>query len=187
MEMAFPIHWSKRYPLLKDALIVFGTSILFSLCALISIPLPFTPIRIVLCAQVIILFSVLLGKKGSMATLTYLAMGAMGLPIFSGGGSGIAHLLGPSGGYLVGWAVASYIIGALSERMQEKTQAKVFGVMLLGNAVIYLFGLPHLALFVGVKKSLALGLYPFIAVDLFKLILVDRALKALKVFKQKTC
>lgn len=172
----------KGQNLIRDIFIVLATSVLFGLAASISIPLPFTPVPISFTAQLVLFFSILLGKRGSYATIAYLAQGAMGLPVFANGGCGIAYLLGPTGGYLVGFAVASYVVSQFSERLKDKSQTKVFGLMALGNALIYVFGLPYLALTVGYANALNFGLYPFIATDLLKLIIAQRALKAWKFF-----
>lgn len=166
--------------LFKDVFIVLATSILFGLAAWISIPLPFTPIPISFTAQLILLASVLLGRRGAYATFAYLAQGAIGLPVFACGTCGIGCFLGPKGGYLIGFAVAAYVVGIFSERLKEKSDAKIFGLMLLGNALFYVFGLPHLALIVGHANALKLGLYPFIATDILKLMLFYRAFKLFK-------
>lgn len=182
MEFAQTLVQTKPQNLLREILIILATSIVFGLCGSISIPLPFTPVPIVFSLQAIILFSVLLGRKGAYATVAYLSQGALGLPVFAGGAGGIAYFFGPTGGYLIGFAILSYVIGVFSERMQEKSPSKVFVLMLFGNALVYVFGLPQLALFVGFKNALSLGLYPFLAADMLKLILAHRILKALKFF-----
>lgn len=167
---------------LRNLFIVLATSVLFGLVAWISIPLPFSPIPIAFTGQLILLSSVLLGKRGAYATFAYLAQGAMGLPVFSNGTSGIGCFLGPKGGYLIGFAVASYVVAIFSERIKERSSSKTFGLMLIGNALFYVFGLPHLALIIGLENALLFGLYPFIATDILKLILAQKALKALKYF-----
>ncbi|MBS0630041.1 MAG: biotin transporter BioY [Verrucomicrobia bacterium] len=173
----------KDQSFLRNLFIVLATSAVFGLVASISIPLPFTPVPISFTAQLILLFSVLLGKRGAYATFAYLAQGAIGLPVFANGASGIGCFLGPTGGYLIGFAVASYVVAVFSERMREKSASKTFGLMLVGNVLFYVFGLPHLALVVGAEKALMFGLFPFIATDILKLILAQKALKALKFFE----
>jgi len=170
----------KDQSFLRNLFIVLATSVLFSLSAWISIPLPFTPVPISFTAQIILLFSLLLGKRGAYATVAYLAQGAMGLPVFANGAGGIGYFFGPTGGYLIGFAIASFVVGLFSERMKEKSPSKVFGLMLAGNALIYAFGLPHLALLVGYKNAFRLGLYPFVATDILKLFLAQKALKVAK-------
>jgi len=180
MEITQTLTLRKPNVFLKEILLVVGMSVLFALSAWISIPFPFTPVPISFTCQLILLASVFLGKRGSYATLVYLSQGLMGLPVFAGGGSSIAYFLGPTGGYLIGFAVASYVVGTLSEQIEEKTGIKCFALMLVGNALIYLFGLPHLALMIGAQNALKLGLYPFILTDLLKLMLAAKLLKRFK-------
>ncbi len=177
MDYAQNSHLTKTQDILKSVLIVLGVSGLLSLSAWVSIPLPFSPVPVSFTAQLVLLFAALLGRKGAYATCAYVAQGAMGLPVFAGGGFGIAYLLGPTGGYLIGFVIASYVVGVLSEQMKEKSAAKMFGIMLMGNALIYVFGLPHLALMIGGSNALKYGLYPFIAADVLKLMVAQRAFK----------
>ncbi|NGX37182.1 MAG: Biotin transporter BioY [Chlamydiae bacterium] len=166
----------------RDFLIVVGASILLALSAWISVRIPFTPVPISFTAPLILMLSVLLGKRGAYATALYFLEGALGLPVFANGGCGFAYLLGPTGGYLVGFVIASYVVGCLSEQMQEKTPTKIFGIMLFGNALFYVFGVTHLALLVGYANAIKFGLIPFVGLDLFKLFLANRALKTLRFF-----
>jgi biotin transport system substrate-specific component len=78
-------------------------------------------------------------------------------------------LVGPTGGYLVGFVIAAYVVGLLAERGWDRRVETTLVAMLLGNGVIYVFGLAWLAIFVGAGKALLLGLFPFIAGDLAKL------------------
>jgi biotin transport system substrate-specific component len=154
-----------------EAIKIWGASILIALGAQISIPLPFNPVPITFGLQTLILLSAMLGSKRSFAMiLTYLAQGIIGLPVFSKGGSGIAWLLGPTGGYLVGYIFVAVIVGWLMEKLQSREGIKVFSVMLFGNALAFLFGVPFLSRFIGWEKAIQCGLVPFIGVDFFKLI-----------------
>lgn len=159
---------------------ILGASLLLCFAAWISLRLPFTPVPIVFTPQMVLFLSVLLGKRAPLAVGAYLLEGAMGLPVFAGGASGIVHLLGPTGGYLFGYLAASYVVG----RISAKTPVRAFGSMLLGNALIYLFGLPHLATFVGWENALKMGFYPFVALDLLKLLIAHSSLTCLNVFKK---
>lgn len=174
---------TKDYTWLKNLLVVLGASALLCLTALISIPLPFTPVPIVFSLQMILFFSVWLGRRGFLATLSYLGVGAMGLPVFAGGAGSVAAFMGPTGGYLVGFALASLLVAYFSERMEKKSHAKIFGLMLLGNGLVYLFGVPHLALFVGWDRAIALGLIPFVGGGVVKLMLAHQALRKVGFFK----
>lgn len=175
----------QRKSLLKECCIVLGASIIISLCAPISIPLPFTPVPIALAAQVILLLSVLLGsQRATLAVIAYLAQGAMGLPVFAAGGvQGMLRFVGPTGGYLLGYILAAFVTGLICEKMKERSEGKVFAAMIAGNCIIFLCGLAHLSHFVPMGSLLFLGLFPFIGGEIVKLILAQRALKALRFFR----
>jgi len=162
--------------------IVLGLSLLFGLVAQIAIPLPFTQVPISFTSHFILMSAVFFGRKGAYATLAYLIEGAMGFPVFSNGGGGIPYMLGPTGGYLVGFLMASFAIAYLVEQFKDKNPSKIFALMLSGNVLIYVFGIPYLAFLIGWQKALLYGLYPFIAGDLLKLMLAHKGLKALKYF-----
>lgn len=143
-----------------------------ALGARISIPLPFTPVPVTGQTLAVLLSGVVLGaRRGALALLMYLGYGAMGLPVFSMGRGGLAHLFGPTGGYLWGFVAAAFITGLLAERGWDRKAATAFLAMLLGNVVIYACGLPWLARYVGYERVLMAGLWPFIAGDFLKLLL----------------
>ncbi len=120
-------------------------------------------------------------RRGALALLLYLAMGLV-LPVYAGGTSGIATLvsrndggivLGATGGYLIGFVVAAALTGRLAELGWDRHFPGAVAAMLIGNAVIYAVGVPWLgaALHVDLPTAIALGLTPFVIVDLFKLVL----------------
>jgi biotin transport system substrate-specific component len=120
---------------------------------------------------------VLLGsRRGSLALLTYLAEGAMGLPVLAGGAAGLARLTGPTGGYLIGFVAAAFLVGWLAERGWDRRPETTLLAMVLGNVIIYAFGLPWLARFVGAGQVLAMGLWPFLPGDLGKILLATALL-----------
>jgi len=161
----------------RDALLVLGGSILIALMAQVAIPLPFSPVPVTgQTFAVLLVGAVLSSRRGALSLLAYLAEGAVGLPVFAGGGSGLPWLLGPTGGYLVGFVAAAWMVGSLCERGWDRQVRTAALAMLAGNGVIYLFGVPWLAHFVGVERVLALGLWPFVPGDLVKLALAALAL-----------
>ena len=182
MHNAQTLPISRHNQRLRDLFIVLGTSILFALSSWISIRLPFTPVPISFTCQLILMASVFLGRRGTYATFAYLGQGLMGLPIFASGGAGLAYLFGPTGGYLIGFAIASYVVGTFSEQMKDRTSGKTLLLMLTGNLMVYLFGVPHLALLIGWQKALLLGFTPFIGADVIKVMF---ALKGLKLIEKK--
>ena len=158
----------RQKALAYDAALVIGGSLLIALCSQFTIHIG--PVPITGQTFAVLLTGMLLGsRRGSMSVLAYLAQGLAGLPVFSPGGPmGLARLAGPTGGYLIGFVAAAYVVGRLAEKGWDRKMTTTFAAMLIGNAVIYAFGLPWLALLVGGEKALLLGLYPFIAGDLLK-------------------
>ena len=166
---------------LKDAMVVLGASVIIALFAPVSIPLPFTPIPISTQAHVILLLAAWLGsKRATMAVLLHLSYGAMGLPVFAGGATGILTLAGPRGGCLLGFLVAAFITGYIVERLKNRSSARVFAAMGVGNLVIYFFGIPWLARFVGWQGAFLLGMAPFVIGDLFKLLVASKVFKSVR-------
>lgn len=160
----------------RDFGIVLLASFVICLSGYVSIPLWFTPVPLALQNSVVLLIAALLGaKRGGAATFAFLAQGAMGLPVFSGGAAGFAILLGPRGGYLLGYLIASFVVGYLAER--GKSAFSTFTVLLIGNGIIYLFGALYLGKFVGMDKAFALGVAPFLIGDLLKLLISFRILR----------
>ncbi|MEA3339828.1 MAG: biotin transporter BioY [Chloroflexota bacterium] len=163
---------TRQYARLYDAALILCGSLFIALSAWVAIPLPFSPVPVTGQTLSVLLVGALLGsRRGSLCLLAYLAEGAFGLRVFAGGMAGLAHLVGPRGGYLVGFVAAAYVTGLLAEREWDRQTGTTLLAMLLGNVAIYAFGLPWLAIFVGIEKALPLGFYPFIAGDLAKLAL----------------
>ena len=161
---------TSHYARVYDAALVLGGSLLVTLSASIAITLPFSPVPITAQTMTVLLIGALLGsRRGAMCMATYVFQGAMGLPVFAGGMGGLAILAGPRGGYLLGFIAAAFVTGLLAERGWDRRVGTTLAAMLLGNIVIYVLGVPWLAVFVGAERALPLGLYPFVAGDLFKL------------------
>ncbi len=138
--------------------------------AQISIQLPFSPVPITGQTLVVLLAGLILGKnRGAAAVGSYLAQGALGLPIFAGGKSGWLTLTGPTGGYLFGFLAAAFVVGLISEMQFKRSVPQAATAMVIGNLIIYAFGLIWLARFVGENNALQLGFYPFLVGDLLKI------------------
>jgi biotin transport system substrate-specific component len=171
-----------------DILVILSGSWLIALAAQLSIPLPFSPVPITAQTFAVLLVGAVAGRRlGSLSVAAYLAQGLAGLPVFAGGTSGLGRLLGPTGGYLLGFLAAAYLVGSLAEQGWTRRVGGTLLAMLAGNLVIYLCGLPYLALFVGVEKALVAGFYPFLVGDVIKILLATLALpiswKILSIFK----
>lgn len=160
-----------------EALLIVSGSIFIALMAQVSIPLPFTPVPITGQTFAVLLVGALLGPwRGALTVGLYLVEGGLGLPVFAGGSGGLARILGPTGGYLLGFVAAAWVVGYLCRRGWDRRIPTAAIAMLAGNIVIYLFGLPWLARFVGPDPVLTYGLYPFIPGDLIKIFLAALAL-----------
>ena len=109
-------------------------------------------------------------RLGAATVLAYLLEGGMGLPVFAGGGAGWATLAGPTGGYLIGFLAAAFVLGLLAERGMGRGPISTALAMLVGTAIIYVFGVTHLGGFIGFEKAIAAGLLPFLYGDALKLI-----------------
>lgn len=174
-----PANTRSRVGLLYEAMLVVGGSAFITLFAQVAIPLPFSPVPITGQTFAVLLVGALFGgSRGGLSVLLYLLEGAVGLPVFAGGAAGLARLAGPTGGYLVGFVVAAFVVGLLAQRGWDRRVESTALAMLVGNVLIYAFGLSGLAHFVGVEKAFSLGFLPFIVGDLLKLTLAALALPA---------
>ncbi len=142
--------------------------------AYVRIPLFFTPVPITLQTFFVLLSGAVLGRKfGAVSQAVYICIGAFGLPVFQGYGYGMTHILGPTGGYLLGFIPASYAVGYLMKNKGcGEEMSRIFFAMITGLLVIYLFGVIWLKLFLGagLSASLMLGLYPFLPGEVLKVI-----------------
>lgn len=163
---------------IRSLFLVCAATFVIILSGRIAIPLFFTPIPIVLQSHVCLMMGILLGRRlGSISVALFLMLGALDFPVFSQGLGGLAVLLGPRGGYLVGYLVATWVTTYLIEQKRLSSPQLKTIAMGVGNLVIYLCGLPQLALFVGVEKAFLLGMAPFLAGDLIKLFMAYRLMK----------
>ncbi len=169
----------KRYAVLYDFMMVLSGSLILALASKISVMLPISPVPITFQTLAVLLIGATMGsKRGTLVILTYLAEGAAGLPVFAGGLSGVACMLGPTGGYLLGFIAAAYFVGACAERGYDRNLIATFAFLTAGNVIIYLFGLLWLSIYVESSMVLNLGLYPFIAGDMLKIVMASMVLPA---------
>lgn len=152
-------------------LIVLGSLFLAAL-AQIEIVLPFTPVPITGQTFGVLLIGAALGsKRGATAIVLYITEGALGLPFFAGGASGLGSLAGATAGYLAGFVGAAYIIGLLAERGLERSVRTSLIPFLVGTVIIYAFGVTWLSIVLGsFSKAITLGMIPFLVGDAIKLI-----------------
>jgi len=152
-------------------LLLVGAGVLF-LALLAQLRVQIGPVPITGQTLGVLLLGAAFGARlGALTTGAYALLGLAGLPLFAGGGSGLAYLLGPTGGYLVGFVVAAGLLGMLAQRGWDKTYVRAAGAMLLATGVVYLFGVGWLTVALGgdLSAALAAGLAPFVVGDLIKL------------------
>jgi len=170
-----------RATLVQNALLVVAGSLLVALCSQISLPLPFSPVPVTGQTFAVLLLGATLGARRSAAALIlYLAQGVAGLPVFAPGAlPGPARLLGPTGGYLLAFPLAAFVLGALIEHLPRRW-LNWLGAMLLAEAVILAAGVAWLKFLTGVSwtQAAAAGLLPFVPGELVKVALVAACLPA---------
>jgi len=164
--------------LLRAALLAILGSALVAVCAQVNVPM--VPVPMTLQTLAVLAIGGAYGSRLVAATLAlYSLEGAVGLPVFAQFTAGPAILMGPTGGYILGFIAAAGLVGFLAERGFDRNVVKMFAAMLLGAAVLYIPGLAWLSTFVGgFAKAVEYGLTPFIAGDLVKAALAALAFPA---------
>lgn len=161
----------------KDVILVLSFSLLTALFAQASFWIGLVPITGQTLA--VLLAGLLLGSvRGALSQIVYLLVGLTSIPFWfaAGGALGVARLIGPTGGYLIGFVFTAFLVGKLAERGWDKKIKTAILAMLIGNIVIYIFGLFWLSNFLPLKGLLAAGFYPFLAGDLLKILLAGLVL-----------
>lgn len=151
---------------------VIGGSLLIALTAQVSINLPFSPVPVTGQTFGVLLVGAAYGwRLGGATVVAYLGEGIAGMPVFSNGGSGWAWIEGPTGGYLLGFVAGAMVVGWLAERGWDRHPFTTAAAMVLGNIVIYIAGVWGLQRFTGWDRVWDLGVEPFIAGDIVKILL----------------
>lgn len=177
---------SWRKSLSTKQLIAFSLLIatLTGLMAQIKIYLPLTPVPITLQTFMVLVSGVILGKNwGAVSQVLYIALGAAGIPWFANGNAGLAYILGPTAGYLLGFIVTAYVMGWIYDRVIiSHDWLPLLGLMILCNLFcIYGFGLLYLAVWSNliqgnqhnVSQILWMGFFPFLIGDVLKIIVAS--------------
>jgi biotin transport system substrate-specific component len=153
--------------LTQAVLVVLGSLLL---TASAKIQVPFWPVPMTLQTGVVLFLALVMGPRLALATVAlYLAQGAMGLPVFAGTpvkGIGLAYMMGPTGGYMLGWLLAAAFVGWAAGRW--RAPLALFAICLGGVALNYLPGIAWLATFTGLEGAVAMGAAPFILGDVVK-------------------
>jgi biotin transport system substrate-specific component len=169
--------------------LVLAFSLIIALSAQIAIPLPFSPVPVTMQTLTVLLTGLLLGSRlGALTLVAYLAEGVAGLPVFAFGTSGIAVLLGPTGGYLIGFVAAAGLVGFLAERGWDRRRSTTLLAMVLGNLAIYAFGVVWLGYYLtSLSQAIKVGVVPFLAGDAIKIALAVAVLpSAWSLLRRKT-
>jgi biotin transport system substrate-specific component len=171
---------SSRSSLVQGTVIAIMGSLALWVSAKVQVPL--WPVPISMQTLVVLCLGAALGSRlGTATVLLYLAEGAVGLPVFAGTpekGLGLAYMAGPTGGYLVGFVVAAFVIGWLAERGFDRSVLKLAAAMTLGHVLILALGVAWLSQFVGIDKAWTLGVAPFYWATVIKTALGALALPA---------
>jgi len=164
--------------LVRNIALVVGGTLFVALSALVVIPLPFTPVPLSLQTFAVLLTGAALGsRRGALSMVLYLLAGVAGVPWFSAHQSGWAFA---SFGYVVGFVAAAWLVGRLAEAGADRKALKTAGMMVLGNVVIYAFGVAGLMAYTGMDlgTALAKGVAPFLVGDLIKIAVAAALLPA---------
>ena len=166
VDTLWPVRDASR--LARAALLALAGSALLTLSAKIQVP--FYPVPMTMQTLVVLLIGMAYGARLGVATIAlYLAEGAVGLPVFAGTpekGIGLAYMMGPTGGYLLGFVLAAAVAGWIAERRRDAAGLAL--AVVAGSMAIYAPGVLWLASFVGFARALELGLVPFLWGDLLK-------------------
>ena len=149
-------------------------SALTAAAAQISIPLPFTDVPFTFQPMVVLIGGLALGPRLAVASQAlYLAAGIAGLPVFAASATlppGIGRLFGPTGGYLMSYPLAAFVVGYLGARGFDRRYITSLLAMLMGLAVVFVGGVLWLSLLVGWQAALVAGFYPFVLADVMKVL-----------------
>jgi biotin transport system substrate-specific component len=158
----------------RDLALVVAGALLTAACAQISIPIPGDPVPLTGQTFAVMLCGAGLGaNRGAASMLLYLGLGLIGLPVYSDGDSGFSVIWGATGGYLVGFVIAAYVMGRLAERQHDRTPLKALPLFAIGSVIIYAIGVPWLAVSADLSlvTAMDLGIVPFIPGAIIKALL----------------
>jgi biotin transport system substrate-specific component len=158
-------------------LVVAGV-LLLTLSAKLQVPL--WPVPMTMQTYVILVIAMAYGTRlGAATVIAYLLAGALGLPVFAGTpekGIGVPYMLGPTGGYLLGFLVSTYVMGKLGERGWDRSLSLSFAAMTLGHVLMLCCGVAWLAVSFGWERAVAVGFVPFIVATIVKTVLAGLTL-----------
>lgn len=165
----------------RSAVLVAGLVGLTAISAQVSVPLPFTPVPLTLQTFAVLAGAAALGaERAVIAQISYIMLALAGAPILAGGASGATKVMGATGGYLLGFVIASYLVGKIAERGATVKIRSTVLAYLVGTIVIYTFGALWLAQFTGqgLTWAIANGVVPFLIGDAIKAVAAGAVLPA---------
>jgi len=164
---------SAERPLVRQAILVVLGSLLMWASAKVQVPM--WPVPMTMQSFVVLVIGMGYGSRLGAATVGfYLMQGALGLPVFAGTpekGIGLAYMMGPTGGYLVGFLLAAAVVGWLAERGWDRTLPLAVSAMIIGTVLLFVPGVAWLAVLIGYSKAVAAGVTPFLLASVVKLAL----------------
>jgi biotin transport system substrate-specific component len=181
-DFLVPVRVGERVsPRMRDAGLVLAGTALLILASRVAIPLLGNPVPFTLQTLAVLLVGGGLGlRRGALSAGLFVGLGVVGLPVFAESRSGVDVIFGATGGYLVGFIAAAALVGRLAELGWDRHLGGSVGMNLLGTAMIYVVGVPWLAVTAGVSigDAVTLGLLPFLLGDTIKLLVAAGAFPA---------
>ncbi|HHY46942.1 MAG TPA: biotin transporter BioY [Firmicutes bacterium] len=161
---------------IRDMILAALFAAIVAVLSQLSVPVPISPVPITGQVLGVFLAGGILGARlGSLSLLLYVLLGAIGLPLFAGARGGFTVLVGPTGGYIWGFIVGSYILGKIVDVLQNARMG-AYARTALGMCgclvAVYALGTIQLAIVLGISfsKALAIGVLPFVPLDVAKLV-----------------
>jgi biotin transport system substrate-specific component len=165
-------------PLVRQAILsVLGSLLLW---ASAKAHLPMWPVPMTMQSFVVLVIGLTYGSRlGAATVILYLMEGAVGLPVFSGTperGIGLAYMVGPTGGFLIGFVLVAWLMGWLAERGWDRRPVLSVAALVIGTVLLFVPGVAWLATLIGWEKAIAAGLTPFLVGSVVKLALAAAVL-----------
>lgn len=156
---------------MSQIVLILAGSALLALSAQFAFRTPISPVPVTGQTLVVLMIGMAYGSRlGAATVLAYLVEGGMGLPVFANGTAGWPVIMGPTGGYLIGFVAAAFVLGRLAERGIGRGPVSTSLAMAIGTVIIYAAGVSWLGQFIGFDKAVAAGMVPFLYGDALKLI-----------------
>ena len=177
LAQSFPAVRFAEGSLLRRIAAVLAGSALLAISAQITVPM--YPVPMTMQTLAVLLIGAFCGwRLAAEIVLAYMLEAELGLPVLAQGKTGVVTLVGPTGGYILGFLLAAVVVGWLAERGWHRTLPGLAASMLIGAVLVYLPGVPWLGAFIGMEKTIAYGVMPFLIGDAVKAALAGAAVLA---------